>query len=166
MARPRLSMGTRQIVPRFWDNEELADLEKNSHQPKLRLTLIGLWAASDAGAGRFEWRPRTLASKIFPFNEDDRAAMETIMDLLEKHKFLVKYRVGDKLYGMHPHWGEHNDFRKSESPYPPPPGGLVGVNPLESPAKPLEVEVEGEGEERYLTATADSTAKLDFEIED
>jgi hypothetical protein len=144
MARPRVAMGTRQVVPRFWDNEELAELEHSSQLPKLRLTMIGLWAASDA-LGRFELRPRMLASKIYPYHEEDRAMIEPALDLFVSAGFLLKYEVDGKCYGAWPHWSEHNDFRKGTSEYPAPPGALLPRNP---PKSPFESESEGKGESR------------------
>lgn len=148
MGRPRLAMGTRQVVPRFWDNEDLADLAHGKVvgsnygvliTPDIRLTMIGLWAAADA-TGRFEWRPRTIAPKIYPHDADDQATVERVMELFVEHGYLHKYEADGKEYGSWPHWGEHNDFRKKNSQYPAPKTQLGGNNP---PQSPLEVEVEG-----------------------
>lgn len=152
MARPRLAMGTRQVVPRFWDHEELADLAVASGvAPDIRLTMIGLWAASDA-LGRFEWRPKMLAAKIYPYNSGHQATVEPAMNLFVQHGYLLKYDSDGKWYGAWPHWGEHNDFRKGVSEYPAPPG-LLPRNPPQSPQnvnvnvkKNVENEIENESE--------------------
>ena len=144
MAKQQIRVSTRQVTARYWDNEDLAELEDSSGFPKLRLTMIGLWAVAD-GAGRFEWKPRVLAAKIFPFQLQDQINVGPIMELFAEKAFLLKYEVDGKWYGAWPHWSEHNDFRKTEGHYPPPAGFVDPVKPPNTPNK-TETEVERESE--------------------
>ncbi len=81
--------------------------------------MIGLWAASDS-AGRFEWKPRQLAAKIYPFNPEDQMTVEKAMEVFAEQGFLLCYQVGEETFGAWPHWAEHNDFREKVSIYPAP----------------------------------------------
>lgn len=163
MARPRLAMGTRQVVPRFWDNEELADLAATSGvAPDIRLTMIGLWAASDA-LGRFEWRPKMLAAKIYPYNSDHQATVEPAMNLFVQHGYLLKYDADGKSYGAWPHWREHNDFRSGKSEYPVPPKGLLPRNPPQSPQNVnvnAEKECKGRSENKNANEQSQSSNRI------
>lgn len=163
MARPKVGMCTRQVTARFWDNEELAELEHSSNQPKLRLTMIGLWAASDA-AGRFEWRPRMLAPKIYPFFPEDQAIVEPCMNLFVEHGYLLKYEVDGKWYGAWPHWSEHNDFREAKSVYPSP--GDSGVSRgNEPPSLPHNVNVNvNVNEKRKSNSNVNANGKAAAEL--
>jgi hypothetical protein len=149
MAKQQIRMGTRQVTARFWDNQDLAELEDSSGFPKLRLTMIGLWATADA-SGRFEWKPKILAAKIFPVQPQDQINVPAIMELFVEKAFLLKYEVDGKWYGAWPHWAAHNDFRKSDGHYPPPPGFVDPGKPQKPPSK-AEAETETEKEVEVKT---------------
>jgi hypothetical protein len=158
MTKPKFQQCTRQVTPRFFQNAELADLEKSSGIPKLRLTMIGLWQLSDE-TGIFEWAPRVLAGYIYMWNAEDQATVEPAMLTMLEAGFLRRVEVEGTSYGYWPHWGAHNNFRTNTSRYPavqalvnPDKGTPLlktprkGTSPLESPGNPLEREVEREVE--------------------
>jgi hypothetical protein len=163
MAKPSTKLSTRQVTARFWENAELADLERESGIRNLRLTMIGLWAAADE-AGIFGWEPRRLSVKIYPYNSEDQQAVEPAMQAFLEAGFLKKVAVGGSCYGYWPNWGAHNDFRKTNSRYPEVQAAL-GIAPTkipenpgrgtqtpEAPGNPAEIEREVEKEgEGFLT---------------
>ena len=148
MAKPGIRMSTRQVTPRFWENLELADLERDSGIRTLRLTMIGLWAAADE-AGIFEWEPRRLAGKIYPYNPEDQLSVAPALEKMLEAGFVKKVEVANHWYGYWPHWGEHNKFRRSESRYPEA-AAILGYpregqdTPHSGRDTPFEVEVEEE----------------------
>lgn len=167
MAKPKFSISKRMVSSRFWNNWQLADLERESGIRNLRLTMIGLWAVADE-SGVFEWEPRTLAGLIYPYNSDDQKAVEPAMEAFAHHEdpLLLKVEVNGKAYGVWPNWGEHNDFRENKSRYPEvlavlrgePSDTLKnprkGASTLESPSErevESEVEVEVESMSECLT---------------
>lgn len=146
--KPSLKLATRQVTPRFWENAELADLEIETGIRHLRLTMIGLWAVADE-VGIFEWHPRRLAGKIYPYSAEDQQAVEPAMNAFVQAGFLKKIEVNGSWYGVWPHWGEHNKFRKNESRYPEVAAALGHSvegekTPDEGQNTPLEAELETE----------------------
>jgi hypothetical protein len=117
--------------------------------------MIGLWATADE-AGIFEWEPRRLAVKIYPYNVEDQRAVEPAMNAFVGAGFLKKLEVGSSRYGVWPNWGAHNDFRKTNSRYPEvqavlgilrtPENPERGTRPPEIPGNPAEIEREEEKE--------------------
>ena len=149
MTKPKFQQCTRQVTPRFFQNAELADLEKSSGISKLRLTMIGLWQLSDE-TGIFEWAPRVLAGYIYMWSPEDQATVEPAMLVMVEAGFLCRVEVEGTSYGYWPHWGAHNNFRTNTSRYPavqalvnPDKGTQLlktprkGTSPLESPGNPL-----------------------------
>lgn len=165
MAKPKFSISKRMVSSRFWNNWQLADIERESGIRNLRLTMIGLWAVADE-SGIFEWEPRTLAGLIYPYNSDDQKTVAPAMEAFANHEdpLLLKVEVNGKAYGVWPNWGEHNDFRENKSRYPEvlavvrgePSDTLInpreGTSTLESPSeREVESEVEVDSISECLT---------------
>lgn len=165
MGRPQAEMHKRQVVPRFWRNEDLADLEHNSKIKNLRLTMIGLWGASDE-AGIFEWRPRRLAAQLYPYYEEDRKSVEIAMESMVSNGFLLKVECDGEFFGVWPHWGSHNDFREQTTAYfrvveaarEQFPTLFPGIKARKSRLKPAEVEVEVEVEVKSIDRLSSSNS--------
>jgi hypothetical protein len=173
------------VSSRFWNNWQLADLERESGIRNLRLTMIGLWAVADE-SGIFEWEPRTLAGLIYPYNSDDQKTVAPAMEAFAHHEdpLLLKVEVNGKAYGVWPNWGEHNDFRENKSRYPEvlavvrgePSDTLInpreGTSTLESPSeREVESEVEVEsmseclnGEETTSVSGQEEPKPVEVEI--
>ena len=185
MAKPKFSISKRMVSSRFWNNWQLADLERESGIRNLRLTMIGLWAVADE-SGIFEWEPRTLAGLIYPYNSDDQKTVAPAMEAFAHHEdpLLLKVEVNGKAYGVWPNWGEHNDFRENKSRYPEvlavvrgePSDTLInpreGTSTLESPSeREVESEVEVEsmseclnGEETTSVSGQEEPKPVEVEI--
>lgn len=185
MTKPKFSISKRMVSSRFWNNWQLADLERESGIRNLRLTMIGLWAVADE-SGIFEWEPRTLAGLIYPYNSDDQKTVAPAMEAFAHHEdpLLLKVEVNGKAYGVWPNWGEHNDFRENKSRYPEvlavvrgePSDTLInpreGTSTLESPSeREVESEVEVEsmseclnGEETTSVSGQEEPKPVEVEI--
>src|SRR4029077_17969917 len=116
MSKPNYRMNNRLIVARFWGNEELAELVTKTGIPNLHLTMIGLWAFADE-TGIFEWKPRVAASYIYPLLPEFQLQVEPAMNAMVEAGLLQKIEFEGHWYGVWPHWGEHNSFRKHDSRY-------------------------------------------------
>jgi len=105
----------RQVRPDLFTNETFADLSMTA-----RVAFIGLTTCCDKN-GRFEWRPRTLKSHIFPHDSLD---FETIVAELERFIFVYKYFVDGAAHGQVVNWHSFqyigNKESKQADTYPPP----------------------------------------------
>lgn len=97
----------RSIKPEFFKHEGLQAAEAKTGLP-LRLAFIGLWTLADR-EGRFRWRPRVIATDLFPFDGYDMAA---ILDALLAAGFVERYEVAGEVYGCIP------TFLKHQRPHP------------------------------------------------
>lgn len=96
-------MRSRNIKPSFFDNEHLAELD-----PLTRLLFIGLWCFADR-EGRFEWRPKRIKAKIFPYDDlDITSHLMSLHDIT----FIYKYSINGKDFGFIP------NFTKHQTPHP------------------------------------------------
>jgi uncharacterized phage protein (TIGR02220 family) len=111
----------RTVKPDFFRHEGLQDLEASNPKRYPMLVFAGLWGHCDK-AGRFEWKPRTLKLDILPFLDFEMAQTLT---LLEAHRFVRRYTVDGKAYGVIDSFSEHQRIngRESQEPerYPEPP---------------------------------------------
>jgi len=107
----------RTIKPEFFLHEHLYDLEKTAKLP-VRLAFAGLWCQADRD-GRFAWRPRRLKTQILPYDDLD---FEMILNFLVDGKFVQKYEVAGKIYGLIPTFHDHQviNHRESKSNIPSP----------------------------------------------
>lgn len=108
-------MRSRILKPGFFSNEELGELK-----PMARLLFAGLWCMADRD-GKFEWRPKRIKAKIFPY--DTRCEIETYLAMLQEARFIVQYNVNGKQYGIIrkflDHQNPHPHEKKSKLPDPP-----------------------------------------------
>lgn len=109
-------MRIRTIKPEFFLHDGLADLERETGLP-IRLAFIGLWCAADR-EGRFRWEPRRLKLQILPY--DDHVDFSRVLHALATRGYLVKYRVGDRWFGVIPSFTRHQiiNNRERESDIP------------------------------------------------
>lgn len=113
----------RNIKPEFFLHEGLYDAEEKSGLP-IRLALTGLWTCCDKN-GRFEWKPRQLKAKIFPYDQLDFAK---VLDALAEGDFIRPYEAGGQRYGYIPTWRKHQAISMSEAKtkfHYPAPNGFV-----------------------------------------
>ena len=96
----------RQVRPDFFKNETIADLSMTA-----RIGFIGIWILCDKH-GRFEWKPRTLKSDIFPHDNLD---FEETLDELVKFNFVQKYNVDGNDYGQVVNWKIYQYIGPAES---------------------------------------------------
>lgn len=99
----------RTVKPQFFKHEGLFDAEIE-HQLPLRLAFAGLWTCADR-EGRFKWRPRSLRSEIFPYDDID---FSRVLDALATCGFIVKYENSRELYGYIPSWKSHQVINNKE----------------------------------------------------
>lgn len=108
-------MRSRILKPGFFSNEELGELK-----PMARLLFAGLWCMADRD-GKFEWRPKRIKAKIFPY--DTRCEIEQYLAMLQEARFIVHYNVNGKEYGIIrkflEHQNPHPHEKKSKLPDPP-----------------------------------------------
>lgn len=78
-----------------------------------------LWCYTDR-RGRFVWNPSRLKAEIAPY---DTVNFEHVLNVLANGAFVVKYRVGVRVYGWIPRFPDHQHFngREDDSVLPPPP---------------------------------------------
>ena len=100
----------RTIKPEFFRHEALFEAERKSGLP-LRLAFIGLWTAADRD-GRFKWRPRQLKLDVLPYDEVDFVA---VLDALVSGGFIMKYVIGDDVFGAIPSWSRHQVINNREA---------------------------------------------------
>ena len=101
----------RTIKPEFFRHEELQDLETANPGKYCMLVFVGLWTQCD-NQGVFPGSPRQLKLDILPFLDFD---MDKTLTTLEHAKFLIRYAVGEKLYGMIPSFPNHQRFTGKEA---------------------------------------------------
>lgn len=85
----------RTVKPEIFADEELWFLEKSTGLPLFRY-FIGLWCHADR-EGRFEWRPLRLGRAILPYGDD--RDFGAVLDVLEHHRYVVRYVVNGQQYG-------------------------------------------------------------------
>jgi len=111
----------RTIKPEYFRHEDLQDLENNHARKYPMLVFAGLWTLCDK-SGRFEWKPRQIKLDILPFINFE---MEETLNLLLETRFISKYEVDGKYYGLIPTFTNHQRITGKEavSPnrYPAPP---------------------------------------------
>jgi hypothetical protein len=131
----------RTIKPGFFRHEGLQELETLHPGNYCMLVFAGLFTAADR-AGRFEWRPKQLKLDILPFIAFD---MKQTLELLETFKFISKYEVNGKEYGLIPTFLEHQcpNVKEPQSRIPAPYEHSTGTMPKRGEGE-REVEVERE----------------------
>jgi hypothetical protein len=111
----------RTIKPEFFRHEDLQELENKHHGKYPMLVYAEILTLCDK-SGRFEWKPRQIKLDILPFINFD---MEETLNLLLETKFIMKYEVDGKYYGLIPTFTSHQRITGKEalSPnrYPAPP---------------------------------------------
>ena len=100
----------RTVKPDFFRHELLQDLEEKHGKLKPMLVFEGLWTISDKN-GVFEWRPRQIKLDILPFVTFD---MEQALTLLEEHRFVIRYEINGKHYGIIPTFKDHQRITGTE----------------------------------------------------
>lgn len=110
-------MRERLIKPRFWSDEDLAELG-----PWHRLLFQGLWALADR-EGRLEDRPAWIRVQVFPYDQleaEHNVSVGAMLDDLaqpRKHShegggFIVRYEVAGRRYI------EVRNFKRHQRPHP------------------------------------------------
>lgn len=107
----------RTVKPQFFRHYEMFKSEVSEGLP-LRLAFIGLWCVADR-EGRFKWVPEELKIECLPYDDVD---FSRVLDALATRGFIVKYRVGTRVFGWIPGFSRHqvvnNRESKSELPSP------------------------------------------------
>ena len=114
----------RSIKPEYFRHEGLQDLELANPGCYCMLVFAGLWAVCDR-SGRFQWKPRTLKLDILPFLDFE---MGQTLDLLADAGFILRYRVGQDVFGMVPTWLKHQtgeSLKNERERYPDPEDGFT-----------------------------------------
>lgn len=108
----------RTVKPGFFTHGELFDAEAESDLP-CRIAYAGLWTVADR-KGRFKWKPRELKLAILPYDNVD---MTKVLEALERHRFIFKYKCAGEDYGFIPKFEQHQFINKNEaqSTLPAPP---------------------------------------------
>jgi hypothetical protein len=117
----------RTVKPEFFKHYDLFKAEEECGLP-LRVAFSGLWCCADK-EGRFKWQPAQLKLDVLPY---DDVNFEDVLNVLERHEFIVKYSVDNKWFGCIPTLPEHQRFSGKEAQFesklPPPPGKQSGSN--------------------------------------
>ncbi len=114
-------MRTRDLKPKFFRNQELAELH-----PHVRLLYMGLWCFVDR-AGRCLDNPKLIKADVFPF---ENVPVDKHLQTLADADFIERYQVGGKRYiwvkkflaHQHPHPHE------TDSVLPPAPGEVTAMS--------------------------------------
>ncbi|EPM4138904.1 hypothetical protein ACTLOE_001851 [Klebsiella variicola] len=91
---------SRNIKPGFFTNDELAECH-----PLGRLLFAGLWTIADK-EGRLDDRPKKIKAMLLPFDEAD---CDTLLQQLNDHKFIIRYRVNGECYIQISNWKKHQN---------------------------------------------------------
>lgn len=125
----------RELDPKFFTNDILADLELRTQLP-VRLAYAGLWCVADRD-GRFEWKPRTLKLDILPWDSVD---FGEVLEALVEAGFVRRYEIKGVAYGDIPtfakHQRPHPREAKSKLPQYVASEGQPKANPGRSNGKP------------------------------
>lgn len=104
----------RTIKPEFFDDETIAALSFQA-----RLAFIGLLQQADR-EGRLRDRPVRLKARMFPYDDLD---IVTLLDELERHRFIRRYTVGGEAFIAIRTFTKHQQVnqRETASVLPAPP---------------------------------------------
>lgn len=91
---------SRNIKPGFFTNDELAECH-----PLGRLLFAGLWTIADK-EGRLDDRPKKIKAMLLPFDEAD---CDALLQQLNDHKFIIRYRVNGECYIQISNWKKHQN---------------------------------------------------------
>ncbi|HHH2615203.1 TPA: hypothetical protein ACPZV8_001248 [Klebsiella pneumoniae] len=91
---------SRNIKPGFFTNDELAECH-----PLGRLLFAGLWTIADK-EGRLDDRPKKIKAMLLPFDEVD---CDALLQQLNDHKFIIRYRVNGECYIQISNWKKHQN---------------------------------------------------------
>ena len=91
---------SRNIKPGFFTNDELAECN-----PLGRLLFAGLWTIADK-EGRLDDRPKKIKAMLLPFDEAD---CDALLQQLNDHKFIIRYRVNGECYIQISNWKKHQN---------------------------------------------------------
>lgn len=124
-------MRARILKPGFFDNEDLAECE-----PMARLLFAGLTLYCDRD-GKFEWRPKRIRAKIFPY--EVRCDIGKLLAQIQTPRLIVQYSVNGKQYGIIPKFLDHQNPHPNEkkSTLPDPPENLLSLNAITLPEMSL-----------------------------
>jgi hypothetical protein len=100
----------RNVRPEFFRHEGLQELERNNPGKYPMFVFEGLWTKCDR-QGVFEWKPNTLKLDILPFLEFD---MTDSLSVLLRSKFIKKFTVEGKEYGIVPTFLKHQKISSAE----------------------------------------------------
>ena len=100
-------MRARGIKPDFFTDEDIVELT-----PWARLLFIGLWCMADR-AGRMTDKPKQFKIKLFPCDSVD---VETLLEELLNHGFIVRYMVGEARYIQVKNFEKHQSPHAKEAP--------------------------------------------------
>ena len=103
-------MRSRNIKIGFFENEELGECSFAA-----RLLFVGLWCLADR-EGRLEDRRKRISAELFPYDDVD---MDSLLNELAAHSFIVCYTVDDKKYIALP------TFKKHQNPHPHEKGSTI-----------------------------------------
>lgn len=113
------------IDPKFWSNDQLADLP-----PVDRLIFIGLWQIADR-EGRFEWRPSRIKAELFPIHTkiNFEIELEASLARLVESKVIQRYASGSLEVGLICNFKKHQKVheRETRSKLPGPPRSASGL---------------------------------------
>lgn len=138
--------------PELWKHWLLWHLGEITQLPKLAHWYNGLWHYTDRES-RFEWNPQRLKSELAPYDAVD---FERVLNVLANGGFIVKYRVGVRLYGWIPRLSVHQSFnpREDGSVLPEPPHAALAFYEQQQ----LEV--------NFADLSADAATRMPFLIDD
>ena len=91
---------SRNIKPGFFTNDGLAECH-----PLGRLLFAGLWTIADK-EGRLDDRPKKIKAMLLPFDEAD---CDALLQQLNDHKFIIRYRVNGECYIQISNWKKHQN---------------------------------------------------------
>jgi hypothetical protein len=145
----------RSIKPDYWKSEKLAALLPGPDGREARRLFVGLWNfAEDHGVVR--GNPAYIRAELYPYDEDVTTKyVATLLDMLERGAFIVRFERSGSTYIWIRSFGEHQRIDKPSKPSLPEPTDNEKRGLREHSASPLrtlpvggggEVEVEVEEE--------------------
>lgn len=96
----------RTIKPEFWDDEKIAEIPMQA-----RLLFIGIWNFAD-DYGFITNSVKWIKAKVFPYDTLRDADVQTWLDALCKHRFLVRFGEDGKSYYVIRRFKDHQIIDK------------------------------------------------------
>lgn len=150
----------RSIKPEFWTSEQVVECSPNA-----RLLFIGMWTFADDG-GVLPDSLKRLKMQVFPGDDISRDDMLTLVDELIKNGLIRRFTHENSVYFLVTGW-HHQKIDKPTYKFPQPNEQTKfdehSASTSRTVAERSPTDVEGRGEDDYMSASSKQTYSDDFE---